>query len=43
MIFCEGPIKVAHYKKKKKPNKSFEIHPQLINMDLQESMVIMGI
>jgi hypothetical protein len=40
-FFGEGPIKVAHYKKRKK--KSFEMHPQLINMNLQESMAIKDI
>jgi hypothetical protein len=37
MIFCEGPTKMAHCKQKKL---SFEMHPQLINMDLQESMIL---
>jgi hypothetical protein len=37
MIFCEGPMKVANWKAKKL---SFGMHPQPINMDLQEGMVI---
>jgi hypothetical protein len=37
MTFYEGPIKVVHCKKIKL---SFEMHPQLINMDLQEGIVI---
>jgi hypothetical protein len=37
MIFCEGPIKVAHRKKIKL---SFGMHPLLINMDLEESMIL---
>jgi hypothetical protein len=36
MIFCQGLIKMAHSKKIKL---SFGMHPQLINMDLQEGMV----
>jgi hypothetical protein len=40
MNSCEGPIKVAHCKK---INLSFGMHPQLINMDLQEGMVIKDI
>jgi hypothetical protein len=39
-IFYEGPIKMAHSKKIKL---NFEMHLQLINMDLQEGMVIKGI
>jgi hypothetical protein len=42
MIPCEGlVVKVAHYKNKIKL--SFGMHPQLINMDLQEGMVIKNI
>jgi hypothetical protein len=37
MIFYEGSLKMAHCKKIKL---SFRIHAQLINMDLQESMII---
>jgi hypothetical protein len=40
MTFCEGQIKVTHCKNKIKL--SFEMHSQLINMDLQEGMVIKG-
>jgi hypothetical protein len=40
MIFCEVSIKVAHCKKIKL---SFEMHPQLIHMDLQEGMVLKSI
>jgi hypothetical protein len=36
-LFYEGPVKMAHCKKIKL---SFEMHPQLINMDLQEGIVI---
>jgi hypothetical protein len=37
--FCQGLIKVAHSEKMKL---NFGMHPQLINMDLQEGMVIKG-
>jgi hypothetical protein len=37
MIFYEGSLTMAHCKKIKL---SFRIHAQLINMDLQESMII---
>jgi hypothetical protein len=40
MNSCEGPIKVAHCKKNKI---SCGMHPQLINMYLQEGMVIKDI
>jgi len=39
MIFCEGLITVTHYKKIKL---CFGMHPQLINLDLQEGLVIKG-
>jgi hypothetical protein len=37
MILCEGSNQGGPLQKKKK--KSFEMHSQLINMDLQEGMV----
>jgi len=40
MTFYEGPIKVANCKKIKL---SFEMHSQLINMDLQEGIIIKDI
>jgi hypothetical protein len=40
MLFKEGPIKVARCKNKKL---KLGMHPQLINMDLQEGMLIQNI
>jgi hypothetical protein len=40
MIFYEGSLKMTHCKKIKL---SFRVHTQLVNMDLQESMVINNI